>query len=218
MDSASLKTRLWHKRQSFLNAYRHLLEYFREDNTTMKTIIRTAIVAAFMFVVSVPFVAAQDEINKGEFFGGFMHKRVEGEGFNGFNVSGTYNFHHYLGIKGDFSWAKKDPVSATTYMAGVQMKDNRKNDSMVKPFAHVLIGAQRWAIDTGSMVALGIDAPQGISAPAAQTGFSMAFGGGIDIKVSDRVSIRAIQYDYNPVWIDGNRGDTNRFSFGFVIN
>jgi len=184
----------------------------------MKTIIRTAIVAVFMFVISVPFVAAQDEINQGEFFGGFMHKRVDGEGINGINLSGTYNFHSYLGVKGDFSWGKKDEFSATTYMGGVQMKDNRKNDSMVKPFAHVLMGVQRCKLEFDGLGG-SMEGPQGVFiGEVTNSGFSMAFGGGIDIKVSDRMSVRAIQYDYNPVWVDGTRFNTNRFSFGVVIH
>jgi len=182
----------------------------------IRSILKMAAVVAFIFVVSVPFVVAQDEINKGEFFGGFMHKRTEGIGLNGINVAGTYNFHKYLGIKGDFSWGTGSPAdvpsvesySLTTYMGGIQIKDNSKDGSMVKPFAHVLLGIQREKISYNLTEVV----------YASSSGFSMAIGGGIDIKVSDRVSIRAIQYDYNPVWRDGNRGDTNRFSFGVVIN
>jgi len=192
----------------------------------IRSILKMAAVVAFIFVVSVPFVVAQDEINKGEFFGGFMHKRTEGIGLNGINVAGTYNFHKYLGIKGDFSWGTGSPAdvpivesySLTTYMGGIQIKDNSKDGSMVKPFAHVLLGIQRQNISYGGTPLLGVDSPQGGLGDSSTSGFSMAFGGGIDIKVSDRVSIRAIQYDYNPIWIDGNRGDTNRFSFGVVIN
>ena len=184
----------------------------------MKKLALFAIAFGFLFI-GAGSVSAQDEINKAEFFGGFMHKRSEGDGINGINVSGTYNFHHYLGIKGDFSWGKKDEFSATTYMGGLQLKDNRKNESMIKPFAHVLMGGQRWAIDYSGTPVMLVDSPAGIApSSVSETGFSMAFGGGIDIKVSERMSIRAIQYDYNPVWIDSNRYDTNRFSFGIVIN
>jgi opacity protein-like surface antigen len=187
----------------------------------MKTIVRATITAAIMFFVSVPFVTAQDDRHQGEFFGGFMHQRGEEARVNGINVAGTYNFHTYMGIKGDFSWGTKDNFSITNYMGGLQFKDNSKSDSMIKPFAHVLMGAQRWKADFSGMSTLGIDAPAGILVfpdEITETGFSMAFGGGIDIKVSDRVSVRAFQYDYNPVWLEGGRVNTNRFSFGIVIH
>jgi hypothetical protein len=164
----------------------------------MKTIIRTAVIAAFLFVVSVPFVAAQDEIHQAEFSAGFLHKRIDGEGFNGMTFGGAYNVHRYIGIKGEFGWARKEGYNTYTYLGGAQIKDNSKEGSMVKPFGHVLIGTQRWDGDI--------------------SGFSMAIGGGIDIKVSDRFSVRAIQYDYNPVWVSGTRVDTNRIGIGFVIH
>jgi opacity protein-like surface antigen len=184
----------------------------------MKKLVLFTIAFGFLFI-GAGSISAQDEINKGEFFGGFMHKRAEETGLNGINVAGTYNFHTYLGIKGDFSWGTKDGFSSTTYMGGLQLKDNTKNDSMIKPFAHVLMGGQRLKQDFSGMITLGVDSPAGIiPSEITETGFSMAFGGGIDIKVSDRMSIRAFQYDYNPVWLDGGRLDTNRFSFGIVIN
>lgn len=33
------------------------------------------------------------------------------------------------------------------------------------------------------------------------TDFALALGGGLDVRVSDRISIRAIQVDYNPVFL-----------------
>lgn len=186
----------------------------------MKRLALFAIAFGFLFI-GAGSVSAQDEISKGEFFGGFMHKRGEGDSANGFNVAGTYNFHRLLGVKGDFSWAKKSPTTLTTYMGGLQIKDNTKNESMIKPFAHVLVGAQRYSFEGVVAPPLSVDSPQGILVlSGSETGFSMAIGGGIDIKVSDRVSVRAFQYDYNPVWLDnlGGRQDLNRFSFGIVIH
>ena len=74
-----------------------------------------------------------------------------------------------------------------------------------------------------------------------ETSFAMAFGGGIDIKVNDRIDIRAVQVDWNiinrgdqqtgivlvptpfqtvgtPFFIPGRRQDNLRLSIGIVIH
>ena len=172
-----------------------------------KSTIAAGFLLAFAFVIGTSTVAAQDDINTGEAFIGFMHKRSDGDGFNGINGSATYNFHKYVGAKFDVSWSKgPDSIlfgrpTDTTYMGGVQFKDNSKEGSTVKPFAHVLLGGNRQSISSFS-----------------ETGFTMAVGGGIDVKVSDRMSIRLIQADYQPVWVDGSSTNQTRFSFGVVFN
>ena len=64
------------------------------------------------------------------------------------------------------------------------------------------------------------------------TNFAMVLGGGLDVRVSDRVSLRLIQVDYNPAFlkdrrntdslgnvyqVNGNRQDNVRFAFGIVL-
>ena len=220
-----------------------MLEYFREDNTTMKTIIRTAIVAAFMFVVSVPFVAAQGDFNKGEFFGGYTFQKNSNDKLdileedvknaNGFSFSGTYNFTRLAGVKGEISWTKASDspyaLTQTSFMGGLQLKNNDKEGSMIRPFAHVMAGFNKGKLLIGgsSMLASSVDAPAGgpISISWETTKFTMAIGGGIDIKASDRISVRAIQVDYKPTFVGnidgiGEFGTLNsiRMSFGIVIH
>lgn len=172
-----------------------------------KSIITAAFLLMFSFMVGATAVSAQEDINTGELFVGFLHKRSGDEGFNGINAAGVYNFHKYMGAKFDFGWSKgPDTVlfgrpTDTTYMGGLQFKDNSKDGSAVKPFGHVLVGGNSQKI-------LGL----------SETGFSMAVGGGIDIKVTDKISIRAIQADYQPVWVSGERINQSRFSFGVVFN
>jgi c-di-GMP-binding flagellar brake protein YcgR len=50
----------------------------------------------------------------------------------------------------------------------------------------------------------------------SDTGIAGAFGGGLDVKVNDRINIRAIQVDYNPIRIDGQTGHNFRFGVGVV--
>jgi hypothetical protein len=51
----------------------------------------------------------------------------------------------------------------------------------------------------------------------SETGFAGAFGGGLDIKLSNRVDFRAIQVDYNPIKFDSGTQNNVRFGVGFVF-
>lgn len=172
-----------------------------------KSIITAALLTGFIFLAGVGTASAQEDFKKAEGFVGFMHKRSSDEGFNGINAAAVYNFHKYMGAKFDVSWSKgPDTVlfgrpTDTTYMGGLQFKDNSEEGSVVKPFAHVLLGGNNQKFLSFS-----------------ETGFTMAVGGGLDIKVTDGVSIRAIQADYQPVWINGGRVNQTRISVGVVFN
>jgi hypothetical protein len=48
----------------------------------------------------------------------------------------------------------------------------------------------------------------------SDTGLAGVFGGGLDVRVSNRVDIRAIQVDYNPIRMDGSIDHNFRFGFG----
>jgi opacity protein-like surface antigen len=108
-----------------------------------------------------------------------------------------------------------------------------------KPFGHALFGVANQKVD--------VDSPQlpaifGISDFSVnETSFAMAFGGGLDIKLNDRIDIRAVQIDWNiinrgdqqtgivlaptpfqtvgsPFVIPGTRQDNLRLSVGIVIH
>jgi hypothetical protein len=49
------------------------------------------------------------------------------------------------------------------------------------------------------------------------TGFGGAFGGGLDIKVSDRIDFRVIQVDYNPVYTRSSFNNNVRIGVGIVF-
>lgn len=167
----------------------------------------------------------------------FFNDRI---GFNGFEVSGVYNVSRYVGIKGDFSGAyRRKNLSFTTgagttadtvrfkttnslynVLGGVQIKDNA-NDTRVKPFAHALVGVgynrqkSRLSCTSGAC-------PAFITANSAGNTFSRAglagaFGGGLDIKINDRIDFRAIQVDYNPIQSDFGTANNFRFGVGIVF-
>lgn len=169
--------------------------------------------------------------------GDFSDLVDERESFHGFNVSGVYNVNRYLGIKGDVSgtYNSKDfnftvpaapsgtgtvtfstSSSLYNFLGGVQLKDNSR-DGRFKPFAHALVGAGHGRVkikDVGCSV--GVDCT-GLEGTTSETGLAGAFGGGLDIRVSDNFSIRAIQVDYNPIKFDSGTSHNVRLGFGIVF-
>lgn len=157
--------------------------------------------------------------------------------FNGFDTSAVYNVQRYVGIKGNISGAYRNravsapiTVGGTTgtvnfdsnrslynFLGGVQFKDN-SSDARVKPFAHALIGAGHARYKVKNAVCTGgVTTCPTFIASDNETGFAGAFGGGLDIKVSDRIDIRAIQVDYNPIKFDSGTSNNVRFGVGIVF-
>ncbi len=192
--------------------------------------------------------AAQSDYKKFEFFGGYSHNRIdtgigdndpdlddvfdEREGFHGFEVSATGNLTRYFGIKGDFSGHFKSrtfpfpgvPGASVdldsrvfNFLGGVQIKDN-STEGTFKPFAHALAGVAnaRNKIEVNNLVCATIACPTDDT--LSETGFAMAFGGGIDIRASDRISIRAIQIDYNPTRLFDSTQHNFRIGVGIVFH
>ena len=125
----------------------------------------------------------------------------EREGFNGFNASIVGNFSRYLGAKFDYSYHQKSfgfgadntTVRLHNILGGIQVKDN-ESEGTFKPFAHALVGVGRTAADLTEF--------DDSLADFDDAGLAAAIGGGLDIRVSNRVDIRAFQIDYNPMRFD----------------
>ena len=158
----------------------------------------------------------------------------EREGFNGFEVSATGNLSRYLGIKGDFSGHFKNknlqipglPGSNLdidsrlfNFLGGVQIKDN-STEGTFKPFAHALAGVAhaRNSVDFNDVVCVAIVPSPCSPFTESETGFAAAFGGGLDIRASDRISIRAIQVDYNPTRLFDSTQHNFRIGVGIVFH
>ena len=158
----------------------------------------------------------------------------EREGFHGFNVSATGNVSRYLGFKFDFSGHFKSrtvpfgtianavDVESRIYnfLGGVQVKDN-STDVTFKPFAHALVGGGhvRARVDISDEGCIAIfPSPCPTDFTQSETGFAGAFGGGIDIRASDRIDIRVIQVDYNPMRISGQTLHNFRIGVGVVFH
>jgi opacity protein-like surface antigen len=203
------------------------------------------VVVLAMFLNSVVF--AQDEYKKFEFFAGFSKTQVDSgpeaslsfgtfvddiESYHGVNVSAVYNVSRYFGIKADVSAAynKKDfrltvPPSGTlafdtknslyNFLGGIQIKDN-KTGKRFKPFAHALVGAAYGRTKVSNLVCPSSVSCAGIIS-GSETGLACAFGGGLDLKLNDRVDFRIVQMDYNPIKFNGGVQQNIRIGIGFVF-
>jgi opacity protein-like surface antigen len=124
-----------------------------------------------------------------EIFGGYSHlvADVNGSSFNlnGAHVSATESLNSWFGGVLDFSahYGTLGGLNVNTesimYGALVAYRKSRA----ITPFAHASFGATR-----GSAGYLGIS--------KSDTHLGMAFGGGVDVKLTERVSFRVIQADY----------------------
>jgi hypothetical protein len=158
--------------------------------------------------------------------------------FNGFEVSGVANISRYVGLKGDFSGAyRKQNFSVATgagttantislrtrnslynVLGGVQFKDN-STETRVKPFAHILggIGHARTKVTDVTCSNPTVASCANLADDFSDTGLAGAFGGGLDIKLSNKVDLRAFQVDYNPIRISGSIDHNVRFGVGLVF-
>lgn len=185
-----------------------------------------------------------DEYNKNEFYVGYSNQQVKDfqrTGFNGIEVSYTRNVHRYVGIRGSVSYARNnrkfqgtlnDPVvgnysfqqennrSVYNFHGGVQFKDNASK-ARLKPFAFALAGVAHNRSRFEGLACSSPNCPTTVPIANNQTfsdtGFSGAFGGGLDIKINDRFDLRAIQIDYNPVYSNSRVENNFRFGIGIVI-
>jgi len=155
----------------------------------------------------------------------------EREGFHGFNASVTRNVTRYVGFKFDLSGHYNQttlPVAGTAqldldsslynFLGGVQLKDNSK-ETRFKPFAHALVGAAHAKVEgtfSNNVCIAVFPSPCPANFDESDTGFAGAFGGGLDIRASERVDIRAFQFDYNPTRLFGG-GTQHNFRVGIGI-
>ncbi len=234
----------------------------------MEPMKRILTLATVLLICTTTAFAQSDDYKKWEFFGGYSALNFDNLGddtdnaavndllsekntLRGFELAVTRNFHKYVGAKFDYSLHLREDdfsrpagngtvdTTVQNFLGGLQVKDNSEDGPRFKPFAHALFGVANQKID--------VDSPQlpivlGVSDfHVNETSFAMAFGGGIDIKLNDRIDIRAAQIDWNiikrgdqqlgivlvptpfqtvgqPFVIPGTRQDNLRLSIGIVIH
>lgn len=167
-------------------------------------------------------------------------------GAHGFHVSGVRNFNRFLGIKAEVSahqrsgdilnvalpanLAGNQKYQLINFGAGLQIKDNLKETSRLKPFGQLLFGGgyQKFGFNQ-NLEQQFRDAGFRLS----RTQFALAVGGGVDVRISRRVDFRLFQFDYVPLVetnpdqpeplyeedrIPGRTQNNFRFSIGIVFH
>ena len=122
--------------------------------------------------------------------------------FSGWNSEVQYNWKRQLGFVADFAGHYGNPFSSSNE-ALVQLPDANeysimggavytfKAKSKFTPFAHALVGGERYHLDAGSIPGL-----FGSSQYVTDWALAGAAGAGVDYKVYPRFSVRLAQFDY----------------------
>jgi len=152
----------------------------------------------------------------------------------GFQTSLIGNFSKHIGIRGDFSAhfgnvSGRGPITACNptcitvtqdnqlktrvynFLAGPEFK--ARNSTRFTPFAYALAGGAHTSatFTTGPTVNLLLK--------KSDNSFAMALRGGLDVRVSKRVSVRG-SMDYNPVFVGDSTGTRHlvRISLGLLFH
>ncbi|MGE0129805.1 MAG: outer membrane protein [Blastocatellales bacterium] len=210
-------------------------------------------VLTLVFLLLLCSVAAAQEYPKAELFGGYSYLRTDSEdidlvagnqvtttrrhggNLNGFNLSANYNPAKWLGIVIDFS-GHYGSIDNTVIVPGTV------NATFgVRTNLHTLLGGPQFAW-RGDNTTFFVRALAGVGFQDQtltlggqkiaddRTAFAAAVGGGVDIKLTDTISLRAAQVEYlltrfgdQNITINGQRlsaSDTQhnlRISTGFVF-
>jgi hypothetical protein len=186
-----------------------------------------------------------DEYKKNEFYVGYSHQQIDRGNYrpgNGFEGAYVRNIHKYFGIKGsvsgaysgdefiirqtttttpteNFEYRQKVNTATYNFLGGVQVKNNA-SEARFKPFAHALAGVAVTRNKFSLTCTTGNCPPPyatGVNFNFNDTNFAAAVGGGLDIRINDRIDFRAIQVDYNPIFAGGGGSIQHNVRFGIGV-
>jgi opacity protein-like surface antigen len=183
--------------------------------------MRKLLMSAALLLLTLPLGAYAQDAPKVEIFGGYSYLRADdsfddGLDLHGWNASGAANFTRYAGLVADFSGHYNDitfsptlgkaDISAHLFLVGPRF--SYRGNERVTPFAHVLLGAARSHVSYFD--------PTG-KVKLRDSAFAMAVGGGLDVKVHDRLAVRLFQADYVLTRFADDNQHNFRLSTGLVL-
>lgn len=156
-----------------------------------------------------PLTAA--ELPRVQVFGGYSFESLHGpdnswSGYHGWNASAAVRVYGNLSALADAGghYGREMEVvdnSVHTLLFGPRMNLRR---GRISPFVHTLFGVSRLRADSGG--------------PAfVENAFTFAAGGGVDLRVTRRLSARLLQADYLRRRFFGQNPDLFRVSAGLVL-
>ena len=161
-------------------------------------------------VLSVSFSALGQETPKAELFGGYSYA---GSGSNGFDASIAGNVNNWFGVVGDVGGQYStltdqgftEKIRSHSFLVGPRFSARQKR---VVPFVHALFGVSKLKTETDEF---------GPLVSFSDTSFAMALGGGLDVKVNERLAIRIVQIDYLRTSFFGETQNKGRIGAGIVL-
>jgi opacity protein-like surface antigen len=164
---------------------------------------------AVVLVLALP-AMAQDH-PRFEAMGGWSYLHVNpGQGAKSFNAWGgwigdaAFNANKWFGvaadISGHYTTVEGESVRAHNFLFGPRFT-NRDNEHF-QPFAHFLFGVTHISTsDSGS-----------------DSAFAFAAGGGVDVKIADRIALRLVQAEYLQTRFASAKQHNARISVGIVFH
>lgn len=154
-------------------------------------------------VMLLPLILAGQDAPKAEIFGGYSYLRNGSNNFNGWEAQATVGAGRFFGVTADFSGHYRTAASIGAGGFAVSA-DQRLYNFLFGPtvtarfgkhgiFGHALFGGAHSSLGAGFRIPVIGGFTTGVN---SATAFAMAFGGGLDIGLSDRFAIRPAQVDY----------------------
>ena len=165
------------------------------------------LLVAFFFLA--PSLLSAGEAPRIQFFGGYSRLQFDDKsvgfvghtGLNGGTVSGAFNLNPYFGGVGEFSVETGPNIRSRDWLFGPQFMYNKWK---VLFFAHALFGKAETRVTT--------------SVVAEENAGAAVFGGGFDVPVTSRFSVRVAQVDYMKTHqFNGDQHDV-KYSTGIVFH
>jgi len=146
-----------------------------------------------------------------EVFAGYSYLREEGENLHGWTGTLIFNVNHWFAIAADFDGHYgsftdefgKVRVRAHGYTFGPHVALH--NHTRITPFAFALFGGAHESVKFEDVT-------------ESANGFAANLGGGLDVHVNERVSVRLIQVDAAYTRFSGHGTTSPRISTGLVFN
>ncbi|MEW6208485.1 MAG: outer membrane beta-barrel protein [Acidobacteriota bacterium] len=196
---------------------------------------KTIVIACTMIFLSAS--AYGQETPKAELFGGYSYLHTDGGGdLHGWNGSIAVNLNKWFGVVADFSGHYDSNTSSfsSSFIPGLPTVSGRieadtnihnflfgprfsyRKKESVTPFAHALIGFSRAHVE-GSFTTTTDSGTVSFDFSENDTAFAAAFGGGLDVKLSDSLALRLVQADYLLTRFGGFTEHNARISTGLVF-
>jgi hypothetical protein len=181
--------------------------------------IRICLLALAALILAPSVIAQQPEPKKSEsegerpyeIFGGYSYLRDEGHNLNGWTGTFIVNVNRWFAIAADFDGhygshregAEVVRVRGHGFTVGPHVA--LRNHSRVTPFAFALFGGAHESVKTSGVT-------------ESATGFTTNLGGGLDVRVNERWSVRLIQLDAAYARLHGEGRTAPRVSTGLVFH